>query len=137
MEQLLNLFWLMLVLPAFFLWRFQLSPAQSSWKRGKSHSFILLGCLLFLLFPVVSVSDDLHPINAEIEESGPFKRTVKQSLSIKSSPSNSHGTAPALPVSVALPWPAHAEVCVATEHCPVFPSDAFATGGDSRAPPEI
>src|SRR5215467_9524308 len=137
MEQLLNLFWLMLVLPAFFLWRFQLSPAQSSWKRGKSHSFILLGCLLFLLFPVVSVSDDLHPVSAEIEESGPFKRTVKQSLSIKTGHSHLHGTVPGLPMSAASPRPDHAELSIPPEYSPALPSNTFATGRDSRAPPSI
>src|SRR5271157_3388319 len=84
MELLLNLLWLMLALPAILVWRRHSASTKSSGRQSHSRSFVLLGCLLALLFPVVSASDDLHPIGTEIEESGPFKRTVKQSPGVKS-----------------------------------------------------
>jgi hypothetical protein len=63
MELLLNLFWLLLTIPALWLWR----------KRGlrsehENRSFLLLlslGCLLALLFPVISASDDLSAMRIE------------------------------------------------------------------------
>jgi hypothetical protein len=78
MELLLNLVWLTLALPAIWIWRH--GPARVKCSRGYSRlgSSLLLMCVLMLLFPVVSASDDLHPMRAEMEESSPIKRTVKQ-----------------------------------------------------------
>lgn len=70
-ELLLNLCWLALVLPAFLLWR-----RRSSSDRTVRRSFLFLcalGCVLILLFPIISASDDLHSSGLAIEES---KRTV-------------------------------------------------------------
>jgi hypothetical protein len=41
-------------------------------------AIVLLGCVLVLLFPVVSASDDLHAMRPDIEESSPGKRVVRQ-----------------------------------------------------------
>jgi hypothetical protein len=137
MEQLLNLLWLMLVLPAFFVWRFQLSRLRSSRTRHSSRSFVLLGCLLVLLFPVVSASDDLHPISAEVEESGPFKRTLKQSPGIKSDAWSLHGGGAALATRIAAFLPDYVASGVAPEYLPVLPGQVFVSGNDSRAPPAV
>ncbi len=75
MELLLNLLWLMLVVPGFLVWR---RKQRSVGDRGP-HCILVLGCVLALLFPVVSATDDLHPICGEMEESSPSKRTVKLS----------------------------------------------------------
>jgi hypothetical protein len=75
MELLLNFLWLMLALPAFLVWRRTQRPLGD---RGP-HCILVLGCVLALLFPVVSASDDLHPLRAEMEESSASKRAVKQS----------------------------------------------------------
>jgi hypothetical protein len=81
MELLLNLVWLTLALPAIWIWRHE--PASVGHSRGHSRlgSSLILMCVLVLLFPVVSATDDLHPMRTEMEESSPFKRTVKQSSS--------------------------------------------------------
>ena len=81
MELLLNLVWLTLVLPAFWVWRRQ--AAHTKYARGYSRlrSSLLLICGLTLLFPVVSATDDLHPMRTEMDESSPLKRVVKQSSS--------------------------------------------------------
>jgi len=68
MELLLNLIWLALAAGALltFARRRQESalPAQGSrWT-----SLLALSCVLLLLFPVVSASDDLHPTQAVVED---------------------------------------------------------------------
>src|SRR5580692_2532320 len=81
MELLLNLVWLALALPAIWIWRNE--PAHVRHARGYSRlrSSLLLICGLTLLFPVVSATDDLHPMRTEIDESSPLKRVVKHSSS--------------------------------------------------------
>jgi hypothetical protein len=69
MELFLNLCWLALLLPAYALWRQRIS------SNGSSPAFICtLACVLVLLFPVISASDDLHAIGQAMEES---KRTLR------------------------------------------------------------
>jgi len=64
MELFLNLCWFSLLLPAWLLWRQRTSPAI------RPLAFVCaLGCVLILLFPVISASDDLHAMRPEMEES--------------------------------------------------------------------
>ena len=84
MELLLNLVWLGLALPAIWMWR--RSPvfaSRTGWLR-KLQPFLLFACVLMLLFPVVSATDDLHAVRQEIEESSPSKRMVKAASGEKS-----------------------------------------------------
>jgi hypothetical protein len=76
MELLLNLAWSLLVLPGYWLWR------RSTHSRVAHHvnarqCLLALGCTLVLLFPVISATDDLHAMRAEMEESSPGKRAVR------------------------------------------------------------
>jgi hypothetical protein len=84
MELLLNLAWLLLALPAFWLWR-----GARSVPRGRKFSalqcLLALGCMLVVLFPVVSATDDLHAMRNEIEESPSSKRAIRQATQDKSS----------------------------------------------------
>jgi hypothetical protein len=84
MELLLNLAWLLLALPAYWLWR---RDAETRLARRVSslQCLLALGCALVLLFPVISASDDLHAMRAEMEDSSISKRTVRQAASEKSS----------------------------------------------------
>jgi hypothetical protein len=82
MELLLNLVWLMLALPAIWLWR---REAVRPRRLDRLRSVLLLSCILVLLFPVISATDDLHAMRAEMEESSLSKRTVKQSAGENSS----------------------------------------------------
>ena len=100
MELLLNLFWLALALPAAWLLKktIQSAPAQGSAAIGLLRSAVLLACVLTLLFPVVSASDDLHAMRPEIEESG-TKRVSRQTAANRSVVSRSGvGPCSALPV---------------------------------------
>ena len=76
MELILNLCWLMLALPAYWLWR--RDGERALWKNfGPLRSALVLCWILMLLFPVVSATDDLHFIRPEMEESGPSRRASK------------------------------------------------------------
>jgi hypothetical protein len=84
MELLLNLAWVLLALPAYWLWR---RDAGLRLGRGVTalQCLLALGCALVLLFPVISASDDLHAMRAEMEESASSKRSVRQAGSDKNS----------------------------------------------------
>ena len=73
-ELLLNLCWLALLLPAFLLWQ-RRNPSDRSTRRSLLFA-CTLACLLVLLFPFISASDDLHAGAQVIEES---KRTLRGS----------------------------------------------------------
>jgi len=84
MELLLNLAWLLLALPAFWLWH----GARSA-PRGRNFSalqcLLALGCMLVILFPVVSATDDLRAMRNEMEESSASKRAIRQASQDKAS----------------------------------------------------
>ncbi len=82
MELLLNLAWLLLALPAFWLWRRSRSTGPG---RGVNalQCLLALGCLLVILFPVISATDDLRAMRSEMEESPASKRTIRQASNDK------------------------------------------------------
>jgi hypothetical protein len=94
MELFLNLAWVLLALPAYWLWR-------SAPRVGRLRHFtplqclLVLGSVLVLLFPVVSASDDLLAMRTEIEESAPGKRTFRQPPTERCSICNSRSQGPA------------------------------------------
>jgi hypothetical protein len=84
MELLLNLAWLLLALPAYWLWRG--SRTAPAGRRATSLQCLLaLGCVLVILFPVVSATDDLCAMRTEMEESPISKRSVRLTSSDKAS----------------------------------------------------
>jgi hypothetical protein len=84
MELLLNLAWLLLALPAFFLWR-RSRTASANRSFSSLQCLLALGCLLFILFPVVSATDDLCAMRNEMEESPVSKRSVRHASNEKAS----------------------------------------------------
>jgi hypothetical protein len=92
-ELALNLCWLALVLPAFLLWQRRASYDRS--RRGSLLFVCALGCVLILLFPVISASDDLHSSGQAMEESRRIFRTGDHC----SQPTLSSFSQPALPVA--------------------------------------
>lgn len=72
MELLLNFAWFAIAGAA--LWSF----ARIAWPDRKQLLCAIsgLGCALLLLFPVISVSDDLHLQTAAVEDSGVTKRVL-------------------------------------------------------------
>jgi hypothetical protein len=84
MELLLNLAWVLLVVPAYWLWR-RNAGARPARRVSSLQCLLALGCVLVLLFPVISASDDLHAMRSEMEESASSKRTVRQAACDRSS----------------------------------------------------
>ena len=67
MELLLNLIWVALAIGSFAIFmrrQHRLTRNGSLYWR----SLLALGCMLLLLFPIISASDDLHPTQALMEE---------------------------------------------------------------------
>lgn len=83
MELLLNIIWLALTVPAFWIWRRKPAHADSRQRFGRWRPYLLLGCALVLLFPVVSATDDLNAMRPEMEESNASKRLLKQAGATK------------------------------------------------------
>jgi len=67
LELLLNLLWVLLLLPAYWIWR-QSQCASRSPRVHSRHSLLLVGCVVLLLFPIISASDDLQAMRPEVEE---------------------------------------------------------------------
>jgi HAMP domain-containing protein len=120
--------WLLLLGPGAYLWLRQRRRAKPIFQFS-----IALACLLFLLFPVISATDDLHAFRQEMEESSPTKKALKQ---VAKRATAQEFTAPPAqtPSSVSFP--------PATQFCGfvlVFSTPAFAAPGSgisvSRAPP--
>jgi hypothetical protein len=71
MELVLNLVWIALAVGAFgALARIQFTSAEKDCIPGASNvkALLVLSCVLVLLFPIVSASDDLHPSQALLED---------------------------------------------------------------------
>jgi hypothetical protein len=77
MELFLNLCWLSLLLPAYLIWRRGPSCSKLGGRERRAPIFACaLGCALVILFPVISASDDLHAMSAEMEESSSAKPSL-------------------------------------------------------------
>lgn len=134
MELLLNLVWLLLALPAFWLWQ-RRTDALVPGRVSSLQCLLALGCAAVLLFPVISATDDLHAMRGEIEESGGSKRTVRQAGNDKN-PARAHRLQSAPAVLVAHDWLPAQEVdlldILFAGSCPTAGTRFFLGG---RAPP--
>jgi hypothetical protein len=135
MELLLNLLWLMLALPALLIWRHDPTSARALGRFARSRSFVLLSCLLALLFPIVSATDDLHPIRTEIEESGPSKHVVKQSPRSSSPTSGNAGAQPAQLLHITSFSSENTILSLVAIKLPLLPRQTFVSTVGPRAPP--
>lgn len=134
MELFLNLLWLTLVLPAVLIWRRQSGTSKNFWHPRSFRAIVLLGCLLVLLFPVVSATDDLHPIRNEIEESSPSRRAVKLAHSPPSPAWTNIG--PLSCLAEAFSFRPTSESCGSvSEYVPVVPERILPGSVGGRAPP--
>jgi hypothetical protein len=132
-EPLLNIAWLMLILPSVLIWRRE--PKRISPYLHRAQSCVLLCCLLALLFPVVSATDDLCALQRDVEEPVVTKPTVKQSVSAKSAgfESGSRLTAQLSPSDFL--WPANEVHSLVSNSQAVAPVEALSKTARGRAPP--
>ncbi|HWY54736.1 MAG TPA: hypothetical protein VNZ03_09750 [Terriglobales bacterium] len=137
MELLLNLLWLTLALPALWLWRRESVFAHGPRRFDRLRPCLILSCILMLLFPVVSATDDLHAMRQEIEESSPSKRVVKQAGVEKSV--TGINTAGALPALISPAWfcPSHDACGQVLAVSVLLPQRAHFNECASRAPPLV
>ena len=134
MELLLNLVWLTLALPAFWMWHHESVCAKDCRRFDRIRPFVLFGCILMLLFPVVSATDDLHAMRQEMEESSSSKKLVKQAVGDKSLTRLS--TPGALPALIFPVWFGRNRVCGQVLVPPVrLPEQRIIGKSSSRAPP--
>lgn len=92
MELLLNLAWLLLALPAYWLWH----SGRSTRKCSSLQCLLVLGCVLVILFPVISATDDLIAMRTEMEESPASKRSLHSASCDKASIWNVRRPGPAV-----------------------------------------
>ena len=90
MELLLNAIWATLALGA-FLAHLRQQPHSETEQSPQAKALIALACVLFLLFPVVSASDDLHAVPGALED------TTKRILRIYGPPPQVRGS-PSVPL---------------------------------------
>ena len=122
MESLLNSCWLLLVLPGFYLWRFRRRQA-TPWRMA-----VALGCLFFLLFPIISATDDLLALRGDMEESPSGKSGGAYKYQVTGSPA-------LLPDSAHLAGPTRTPCGHILEVDTPIPPRALAFILPSRAPP--
>jgi hypothetical protein len=134
MELLLNLLWLTLAVPAIWMWRHESVYAKDRGRFNRIRPFVLFGCVLMLLFPVVSATDDLHAMRQEMEESSPSKRVVKQAVADKSPTGLTAGAIPAL-ISPASFCPSHEACGLVLVVSVLLPQQVHFNQCASRAPP--
>lgn len=90
MELLLNAIWATLALGAFLAY-LRTQPHSETEQSPQAKALIALACVLFLLFPVVSASDDLHAVPGALED------TTKRILRISGPPPQVRGS-PSVPL---------------------------------------
>jgi hypothetical protein len=61
MEAILNLIWLAITLGAIWLWRFRWAASRRNPRHKVGLEAVAMVCIVALLFPVISLTDDLHP----------------------------------------------------------------------------
>lgn len=134
MELLLNLIWVLLAVPAFWLWRREAVPTRRNRYLSPARCVLVLGFVLLMLFPVISATDDLRAMQPESEESSSGRRAIRSAEN-----EQDHlirlGTMPAVVGTAALAAPSY-DCCglVVTTSVPVLaPTSLDAPSG--RAPP--
>jgi hypothetical protein len=134
MELLLNLIWVLLAVPAFWLWRHEALPTRRNRYLSPARCVLVLGFVLLMLFPVISATDDLRAMQPESEESTSARRVIRNAENERDHASR-FGTAAAVVGVAALAAPSH-DFCglvVATPVQALAPVSISAPSG--RAPP--
>jgi len=134
LELLLNLVWVLIVTASLLVWR-RLSCTNENCPRRPVTTLIALVCVLVLLFPVISATDDLHVAEFAIEDSG--RKVLRHLLPDASSGVQGH-TAFAPPVPVfCIASPLAQTVAAVHQQHPLLPESACRDSVSDRAPPAL
>ena len=137
-ELVLNLFWIALALPAYWLWRRQSHCVPGSWRISSWQCILVLGCILMLLFPVVSATDDLHFIRPESEELSRTRRVARAAASDRVvNWTGAVGPQPAVLLAASITTPSASDSFLATTVSPLLPIERALTCFGTRAPPVV
>ena len=139
METVLNLIWLGITLVAIWLWRFRWIPSRRDQRRDSRLEAVAMVCILALLFPVISLTDDLHP---EVVPVDSISSKRQHCLLIASSTHLNHSKAPSSVRSwVALVSHAPAEIKLVFSgivlSCPISQALSAYSAGSTRSPPSL
>jgi hypothetical protein len=121
-ELILNLVWVGLSLAILTAGCLQVARTQQGWRRGAT--VVALLCLICLLFPVISATDDLNNAGPAMLETGKLKRLM-----------------PSLQMAVALlPWlivlpPLEEKWLALSQPAPLLPLQEFFSFELHRRPP--
>ena len=135
MELFLNFLWLLLALGSLAIcWRAQIRP-RTEGGVPRSHIFVLVASLLVLLFPTVSVTDDLCELRAVMEEPTACKRVIKQAESSKT-PMLGDGGQPSEQLADLISISRNNETCgTPARYSPLFREQDPRNSVGCRAPP--
>ncbi len=140
MELFFNLLWLLIALASFARWRRVVRTRRA--VRGRVQAVlpcIALGCALAILFPTISVSDNLHPSLFVMEDGSSSRRAIAAVAGANHASLTHSGRAspPALLPGPALPFNFALLVQkLRAAHFVSFPT-ALARTLPSRAPPSV
>ncbi len=101
LESLLNLIWLLISVAGIWIWLRRWSPRYAGNAARVSQGWMALIVLIFLLFPVISMTDDLHPGPAYAEDSSASKRRAPELH--QAAAHRVHSNAPAAAVAILPP----------------------------------
>jgi hypothetical protein len=80
MELVLNVAWFIIAAASYSLlvWHFASRDKERARDPSWWHLVVALSCVLAILFPVISLTDDLHELQATLEESSSSCRVTKE-----------------------------------------------------------
>jgi hypothetical protein len=139
MEAILNFLWLVIALAAIWRWRFCWSVSRQDRKHSKRIEGVAMVCILALLFPVISLTDDLHPETVAVDAAAGKRNACLVAANA------AHVRATSLRLgthfaSLITPPPLAATFCLSSELSPSYKPNALkdlASPSAGRSPPSL
>ena len=134
LELLLNIVWVLVVTASLLVWR-RFSSANEHSSRRPVTALVALVCILVLLFPVISATDDLHVAEFAMEDSG--RKVLRHLLPDSSSGIHASHAAFAPPVPLfclAIPL---ALTVVPIQQPQLLSTSSYRESVSDRAPPAL
>jgi hypothetical protein len=135
LELLLNIVWVLIVTASLLFWR-RLSSASDHCSRRPVTALVALVCILVLLFPVISATDDLHVAEFAMEDSG--RKVLRHLLPDTSSGIQGSHAVFAPPVLVfSLVSPLTQAVASVDQQSQLLSKSSYRDSVSDRAPPAL